>query len=312
MPLATSEVPLALAFGAGLIATVNPCGFAMLPSFIAYYLGSGGSAEDGAGRLAEGLLAGLVVTAGFMLVFGTAGAAFALGARAIVNVVPWLAIVVGATLIALGVWLLAGKHLTIRIPGMRPPEGPGYRSMFAFGIAYATGSLSCTLPVFLVVVGSATAAGSAPGTLGVFLAYGLGMSTILMLLCLGTASFRELLVRVIRPVMPHMNRISGALLVLGGGYVVYYWTSLLSGNDESGPVRFVQQLQGRAQDLIQRPADRIWLAAGVALLVGALLSLGLRRARSRAAMPQERGDEPHDDLEPEYVQETVDVGGRSV
>ena len=32
-------VLLAYAFGAGMVATVNPCGFLMLPSYVAFYLG---------------------------------------------------------------------------------------------------------------------------------------------------------------------------------------------------------------------------------------------------------------------------------
>lgn len=294
LPVAASEVPLALAFGAGLLATVNPCGFAMLPSFIAYYLGSAVSETDGPGRLAEGLVVGLVVTSGFMVIFGIAGAAFALGARAIAEVIPWVTIVVGAGLVAVGGWLVAGRRLAVRIPGLRPPEGAGYRSMFLFGIAYAVGSLSCTLPVFLVVVGSATAAGSAPGALGVVLAYGLGMATILMLLCVGTAGFRELLIRVIRPLLPHMSRISGALLVAAGAYVIYYWASLLSG-EAGGPVRFVQRIQERAQELIQAPGDRFWLALGLALLAGALVTLALQRARGS---PPSRA-EPREESVPE-------------
>lgn len=152
--------------------------------------------------------------------------------------------------------------------------------MFAFGIAYAIGSLSCTLPVFLAVVGSALATGSPLGVVAVFLAYGLGMSTILMLLSLGTAGFRELLVRAVRPLFPHMSRISGALLVLGGGYVVYYWTTLLRGDRETVAIRLVLDVQRWAQDLVLRPGERVWLAAGVALLVGALLSVALRPRRT--------------------------------
>ncbi len=33
------EAPIALAFAAGLVATVNPCGFAMLPAYLAYFMG---------------------------------------------------------------------------------------------------------------------------------------------------------------------------------------------------------------------------------------------------------------------------------
>ena len=35
------NAPLAFAFGAGLLATVNPCGLALLPGFLGVYLGAG-------------------------------------------------------------------------------------------------------------------------------------------------------------------------------------------------------------------------------------------------------------------------------
>ena len=208
------QVPYALAFGAGLLATVNPCGFALLPSFVSYYLGARKPGAKAGGAFGDALAAGLVLTAGFLAVFGSVGLAFALGARAVVEIVPWAAIGIGIVLAAVGVWLLAGRHIPIRLPMLSPSHGGGQRSVFAFGVAYGVGSLSCTVPVFLVVVSSAISTGSALDTLGVVAAYALGMSTILMLICLGTAGFREVLVRAIRPVMPHVTRISGALLVL--------------------------------------------------------------------------------------------------
>lgn len=275
MFVATSEVPVALAFGAGLVAALNPCGFAVLPSVLSFYLGSSGTDKRGSRSLVEGLVVGLTLTAGFVSLFVVAGTAFALGAHAMVKVIPWVTVGLGAALVVLGGWLLTGRHLVVRLPGLHVSSGPGYPSMFVFGAAYAVGSLSCTLPIFLVVVGSAVATGSPLGIVLTFLAYGLGTSTILMLLCLGTAGFREVLVRAVRPLLPHMTRISGALLMLGGGYMVYYWISLLEGDGEGAPIRFVQGLQRDAQDLVARPGDRLWLAVGVALVVAALLSLAL-------------------------------------
>lgn len=287
-------VPLAIAFTAGLVATVNPCGFAMLPSFVSYYLANDVSGDNGPGRVAEGLVVGLVLAAGFMLVFGSVGLVFALGARSFLRFVPWATVAIGFGLMALGGWLLAGKHLYVRLPGFSAPEGGGYRSMLVFGMAYAVGSLSCTLPVFVVVMGAGIAAGSALGTVGVFLAYGLGMSTVLMLLCLGTASFRECILRKIRPLMRYMSKISGVLLLLGGGYIAYYWISLLSGGGESGPIRFMRSLQERAQDLLLRPGERLWLAVGLALAVTALAVTTMvflsRRAGRRGGVTQGDGD----------------------
>lgn len=291
--MAAGGVPLALAFGAGLVATVNPCGFALLPSFISYYLGAGASEQARPGRVADGLIVGLVLVAGFMLVFASVGLAFSMGARAVVRFLPWVTILMGVALMGMGLWLLAGKHLAIRVPGLlAAPEGPGYRSIFAFGMAYAIGSLSCTLPIFLVVIGSGLAAGSVLGTLGVFAAYGLGMATILMLLCLGTAGFREVVVRRTRRLMPYMSRIGGGLLLLSGAYVAYYWVSLLSGNEESGPVRIMQALQGGAQNLILRLGERVWLAVGIVLSVAVVIVLALRRVRQHR-VPE--GGAPADD-----------------
>lgn len=39
------SIPLLLALGSGSVSTVNPCGFAMLPAFVSYYLGEE-EAED--------------------------------------------------------------------------------------------------------------------------------------------------------------------------------------------------------------------------------------------------------------------------
>ena len=295
-------VPFALAFAAGLVATVNPCGFALLPSFISYYLGAGSPQEDRPGRVSDGLVVGLVLTAGFLLVFASVGLVFSLGARAVVRILPWVTVVIGVILAVLGLWLLTGRHLALRLPGLRGgSEGAGYRSIFAFGVAYGVGSLSCTLPVFLVVIGAGLAQGSAAGILGVFAAYGLGMATVLMLLCLGTAGFRDVLVRRTRRLIPHMSRISGGLLVLSGAYVAYYWVSLLSGNTESGPIRFMRALQGTVQDLITRVGERTWFAVGVALLLAALIVLVGRRMRDR---------EPEDE-EPSATVEELETLDRS-
>ena len=40
------DAPLALAFASGMVATVNPCGFAMLPAYLGYFLGLEGQDRD--------------------------------------------------------------------------------------------------------------------------------------------------------------------------------------------------------------------------------------------------------------------------
>ena len=65
--IAVIDAPLALAFTAGMVATVNPCGFAMLPAYLSYFLGIEGT-DDGpaeAGVL-RALVVGAVVSLGFV------------------------------------------------------------------------------------------------------------------------------------------------------------------------------------------------------------------------------------------------------
>jgi len=298
-----NQVPLALAFGAGLVASVNPCGFALLPSLLSYYLGSDTAGKRGVLRVADGLTVGLVLTAGFMVVFGAAGVLVALGVHSFVRAVPWLSVAMGFLMVTIGVGLLAGRHLTIAVPGLSAsPGGPRYRSLFGFGIAYAVGSLSCTLPVFLLVVTAGLAAGSVGGTLTVFVAYAIGMAAILMLPCLGTASLRELVIRRVKLVYPHLNRISGTLLVLGGGYVAYYWISLLNGSAESPGVRFMQSLQRWAQDRVASVNTRVWLVIAIGLGVAALVTIAVKLFLSDE-VPDDLADaEEPPDKEPEGVE----------
>lgn len=221
-----SELPLAFAYSAGLFATINPCGWAMLPAFVAYYLGS--REEEFvqaplAKRAYDGIFLGLLVTAGFLLIFGGAGFALTAGLRAIVSIMPYASLAVGAALVLLGIWLLAGKSLPVSLP--QPAfdlQERKRRTVFLFGIAYGFASLSCTLPVFLAVVGAGLAAASFAAIGVMFLTYGLGMATVLMLVAVGAALFKGSVASWFRGVLPYVHRIGAAFLILAGLYLIWY------------------------------------------------------------------------------------------
>lgn len=219
---------IAYAFSAGMVATINPCGFAMLPAYISYYLATGEEAENGpeaAWRpLARALLIGGTLTAGFVLLFALAGTLISLGAYILVSAMPWIGLLIGLALMVLGLWLLLGNRLHVPgLPQIRVQRGRSLRHIFLFGVAYGLASLSCTLPIFLVAVGTAfTARGVGMGILQ-FLAYGLGMGIILIALTVSLALFEETLVGYLRGLMPYVERISAVLLTGAGIYIVYYW-----------------------------------------------------------------------------------------
>lgn len=218
-----SGVPLAFAFAAGALASVNPCGFAMLPAFVGFYLGADvdGPARSPGRRLVEALAVGGAVTAGFALVFVGVGVMVSGLGSALLSRSPLIVYVVGILLVALGTWLAAGRRLPVPIGlDVRAGKVRGLLGAAAYGVAYALASLACTLPVFLLVVGSAFSAGSFAGGLALFGAYTLGMGTVVTGVAVGAALFQGIVGRWLRRALPVVQQVSGALLIAAGVFLV--------------------------------------------------------------------------------------------
>ncbi len=235
-------LPFGFAFGAGMVAAVNPCGFAMLPAYLSLYLGA--HEEDfgkrsSMSRLLRALFVGATVSSGFVLLFGLAGLVISAGGTLLLDVMPALGIVIGGVLILVGIWMLAGQtfHAGVferfagRVGDPRNVSVPGF---FLFGLAYGAASLSCTLPAFLAVVGSSLASGGVLAGAGRFLGFGLGMAAVLVTLTLALAFFKQGLVKWLRRAVPYVQLASAVLLVLAGAYVIFYWLSSGSGGVLSG------------------------------------------------------------------------------
>jgi cytochrome c biogenesis protein CcdA len=155
-----ATLPVGYAFGAGVVSTVNPCGFAMLPAYLALYLGTGKAdfyERAALARSGRAVWIAAVMTAGFVLLFGTIGTVVSVGGRLVIAAMPWLGLLVGAALLGCGLWMLTGRSLSAgvfnRLAGhIGDPREVSARGFFLFGIAFGAASLSCTLPIFLTVV----------------------------------------------------------------------------------------------------------------------------------------------------------------
>lgn len=227
--------PYAFALAAGMAATVNPCGFALLPAYLSAFVGiehRGGRA----GAVGRALTVSLALTAGFVLVFGAFGLIISPLAVRIEEYLPWATIVIGFGLIGLGIALLIGRQLMINIPKFQKGGQDGtLPSMFLFGVSYAVASLSCTIGPFLAVTTSTFRSESWLTGLGVFVAYGLGMGLIIAILTVAVALAKSGVVQRFRNLLPVMNRIAGGLLVVAGAYVAYYgWYEIRVLNGATG------------------------------------------------------------------------------
>ena len=156
-----------------------------------------------------------------------AGVVISAGGRALIDIMPHLGVAVGVGLAILGGFLLVTRRYS-GIMALSRIQGPssiaGARGFFLFGLAYGTASLSCTLPIFLVVVVSVFDQGSFSASILRFVNYGLGMGFTLMVITMGVVFFRTAVSHGVRSVLPYVQPVGALALAFAGSYVVYYWT----------------------------------------------------------------------------------------
>jgi cytochrome c biogenesis protein CcdA len=179
-------------------------------------------------RAGKALLIGIAVTLGFIILFSVVGVIIWAGGHFLMRYLPWLGLFIGGVLAFLGFFLLAGKSIYTSLPPrlanmIGNPNSQGFNTYFLFGIGYGMASLGCTLPVFLVVVGSAIKSQGFSGGFLQFISYALGMGAVLTVLALSFALFKGGVATYLSRALPYMGRVAGALLLVAGSYQVYYW-----------------------------------------------------------------------------------------
>ena len=290
------ELALAFPYSLGLVAAFNPCGFALLPAYLSYFIGveqSGAPQDEASGTrtlaaVLRGIVVSLTLTAGFVAVFGAFGVLFetVLSQSAVLDRIGYVTIVVGAAMALLGIWLLAGRSINLRLPKMsRGTEGRGLPSVLMFGVSYAVVSLSCTIGLFIAAV-TATFAdqGFADGVAN-FVAYGLGMGSVITFLTLALAMARTNVVGAMRKAFRWINPVSGLMLLASGVYVANYgWWELQVIDDPTASNPLVDwfiDLQAAVSNWISHTTPhRLGVLCALGVL-GALLA-GWRQAESDA------------------------------
>lgn len=274
------EGQFAVAFAAGLVAVANPCGFAMLPAYLSFFLGVEGQGDDARAGLSRALAVGLSVSAGFAATFLVVDQIVRHVTGNVLEWSPWVSIVIGIAVAALGAALVAGKELRIRLPRLdRGGKDGRFRSMALYGTSYAIVSLGCTLPTFSAYIGATSRTEGYVSSAFMFLAYAGGFSLLLTSLTIGIALARQGLVRSVRRALPHVQRISGVLLVVAGAYVAYYgWYELRRLGEEDAAV---DQVTGWSNDVAAFVTDvgptTLGLVLAVVVAAAAILVATSRR-----------------------------------
>ena len=222
------------AFSAGVVSAVNPCGFAMLPAYLGLYMSTSIYEKDSThyGKMIlKGLFIGCCVGLGVLSLFLFVGLITGFALNFIRSIMEWVGLLLGVGLITIGIWLMNGGRLytglTARIgQSIGNPTQISLKGFFLFGVSYGVASLSCTLPIFLSVVGINLNGSSIYDSMMQFALYGAGMGSMILFVTLSMAILKGVMIRYIKLALPYVERIGFFLVVLSGMYIVFYWMTI--------------------------------------------------------------------------------------
>ena len=222
------------AFSAGVVSAVNPCGFAMLPAYLGLYMSTGIYEKDSThyGKMIlKGLFIGCCVGLGVLSLFLFVGLITGFALNFIRSIMEWVGLLLGVGLITIGIWLMNGGRLytslTARIgQSIGNPTQISLKGFFLFGVSYGVASLSCTLPIFLSVVGINLNGSSIYDSMMQFALYGAGMGSMILFVTFSMAILKGVMIRYIKLALPYVERIGFFLVVLSGMYIVFYWMTI--------------------------------------------------------------------------------------
>ncbi len=219
------DSPLTLAafgFVAGIGAFFAPCAFALFPAYISYYLTTAGNSRETPGRA---LALGLTCAAGSAVFFALAGLAIALMGGVISRY-----LIAMKPVIAIGVALLGlGLVADIRLPSIALPLGrvggrlPPAAGLFLYGFGYALASTGCTLPIYVSIIVLPLTSGFAGAALVTFTSFASAMALMMLLTSLLVGLAKASVLRRLQASTVWIKRVSGAVLIVAGLYLGYYY-----------------------------------------------------------------------------------------
>ena len=276
------EGNFAYSFMLGVLAAVNPCGFVLLPAYLAYFLGVDSSSSNRA-PLTRALKVSSVVSSGFLLVFLVIGTISRLFTQWLEMNAKYAGFVVGLGMIGLGAAMLLGWKPSFVTPDITVRRDHSLRAMFLFGVAYAVASIGCTIGFLTTaILGSISVHGFASGVLSIVL-YGLGMALLVSSVTISMAFARTGLLKVLKRGLPYANRAAAVFIVLTGAYLSWYWWVAITERDSLGNVGGnVERWQSSVANFLQRQGS--WRLLIVFLAVTGVVAAGslLRRRRVNA------------------------------
>lgn len=214
------DLPIILAFSAGLVSFLAPCVLPLIPGYIAYLAGTN-LAEAQLHRRAVFLTA-LSFVLGFSLVFASLGVLLNTVLETLAyDVQAWLSRVGGLLIIFFGVyltgliplpWLSSEHKLSLQVN-----LSSRYLGAAVFGAAFAAGWTPCVGAVLGGILGLAA---TQPGSAFILLTvYSLGFGLPFLLVGLFATQVSPVILKI-SPYLGKINLFFGLLLILFGGLIL--------------------------------------------------------------------------------------------
>jgi cytochrome c-type biogenesis protein len=208
---------LSLSFTAGFLAALAPCALPMLPGYVAFYMNLG----QGRRSLLTYLAYSASTVAGFLSVYLVVGALPSFGVSRLAEMIGAATPYIGALLVLVGLATVFGDVFRwVPAVGSFAPKTVGVRALLLYGAGYGLASMSCSLPVFLLLVLQSAGAGGVGGVAAGFLAYGLGAAAVMVPLTFAVAYSNQLVVERFMGVLPYVKKMSALVLVAAGLYMI--------------------------------------------------------------------------------------------
>lgn len=214
---------VSFSFVQGVLAFLAPCAVALLPGYIVAFVSRNSVGDPSLRkRLGRGLKLAMLSILGILIIYTIAGVFIIVAAQVLKEYMKWITVGMGGLLTILGILMIMGKNISFSVNLRNPTDRSEAVEAVVFGLAYAIGALGCLFPLFLVVTTQALSAETALEGASYIGAYFAGISSMMIGAILLSTFAKDMLMKYLRKILPHMERITGILLILAGIYVIYY------------------------------------------------------------------------------------------
>lgn len=204
---------LALGAGTGAMVFFSPCAYALLPSYVGYYVASTDQQRGGRSPAYGAIVRGVAAVIGAVIVFSALAAVTTILGPVLQSIVPAMELFVGVLLVMLGLALVFELPFDIHV--RLPRRRTGIVGFAAFGGLYAIAAAGCVFPLFLsLVLQSLTL--PVVGTIGVFAAFAGTFGALLVGATVAVAVGHDLAAANVTRYANVAVRLAGVVVIVGG------------------------------------------------------------------------------------------------